>query len=457
MAEVSENKNSVFTSGSDLIVGRTNNFFFGYHCYDLSYTHDFSLLLEDTYFSVDGFVAQSNYDVISGSLSDDMLSKIGAKYPFGDHVTLIARLETYDNGTLVGTDYYGFVLWFYPEHTSPTLQGVTYYDTNDAVASVLGSDQFVLRELSDLVLNVSCEVQYGALINSVHVSTPSKSKDFTSSSEGALNPNALHWGETLDNGNIGFGITVTDSRGNSAYINKEIAVIPYNSVRINSADIRRATSVSTTAQISLSAKRSVVAINDVDKNSKTTVRYRIRLSSASTWGAWEAISRFQDNDGDITLSSYSVSGFDIENAYSVEIRVADTWTEDAVILDLYKGRASLFFSTNGNVGVGTVVPQSPLDVDGEIRMNGFPVLGTQNANLAASADLNDITAQGLYFARFDAGTIENHYPVKAFGMLEVFAPASTMIYQRFTDRSNPAVVYARTCINGTWSDWSSNS
>ena len=436
-------QNSIFKSGTDIIVGKSNAFRFVFQCFDLSYTHNFYVMKDGTIpiFSKEGFTASSSYDFIEGSLLDDDIIEIGTEDNVNPDVPLLVKLETYDGDTLIGTDYYGLVLQFTSEYTSPVIGDITYYDTNSAVIVVLGSNQFILQGQSNLTLSAPCSGQYGAQITDRQIRTPSKNV--------SSDTNLIPFGEVLDSGDVRFELTVTDSRGYVSTATKQITVLPYNSVSIDSASIERTSPISTTAHITLSAKRSVVTVNDADKNTNTAVYYRKKATAASIWGDWVSIRSFLDSDGDISVDSSSITGLDAENSYDVEVKVADSWTEATMALVVPSGKPALFFATTGKIGVGTLNPQAELDVSGIIAQNGLPILGMM-ATLTESDNINNLFTVGAYLTPTSV-TLENGFPTTARGLLEVLGD-DTIVMQRYTLYSGLAI-FVRTHTGDFWTSW----
>ena len=436
-------QNSIFKSGTDIIVGKSNAFRFVFQCFDLSYTHNFYVLKDATnpIFSKEGFTASSSYDFIEGSLSDDDILEIATEGNESPYISLLVKLETYDGDTLIGTDSYSLVVRFTSEYTSPVIGDITYYDINNAVIVVLGSNQFILQGQSNLTLSAPCSGQYGAQITDRQIRTPSKNVSSGS--------NVIPFGEVLDSGDVRFELTVTDSRGHVSTATKQITVLPYNSVSIDSASVERTSPISTTAHITLSAKRSVVTVNDADKNTNTAVNYRKKTTTASIWGDWVSVRNVSDSNGNISVGSSSITGLDAENSYDVEVKVADSWTEATVALVVPSGKPALFFATTGKIGVGTLNPQAELDVSGIIAQNGLPILGMM-ATLTESDNINNLFTVGAYLTPTSV-TLENGFPTTARGLLEVLGD-DTIVMQRYTLYSGLAI-FVRTHVNNSWTSW----
>ena len=436
-------QNSIFKSATDIIVGKSNTFRFVFQCFNLSYTHNFYVLKDGTnpIFSKEGFTAASSYDFIEGSLSDDDILEIGTEFNSAPLGVRLAKLETYDGDTLIGTDSYGLIVRFTSEYTSPVIGDITYYDTNNAVIVVLGSNQFILQGQSNLTLSAPCSGQYGAQITDRQIRTPSKNV--------SSDTNLIPFGEVLDSGDVRFELTVTDSRGYVSTATKQITVLPYSSVSIDSASVERTSPISTTAHITLSAKRSVVTVNDADKNTNTAVYYRKKTTAASIWGDWVIVREVSDSNGNISVDSPSITGLDAENSYDVEVKVADSWTEATVAFVVPSGKPALFFSTTGKVGVGTLTPQTEFDVNGTIAQSGLPMFGMM-ATLTESDNINNLFTVGAYLTPTSV-TLENGFPTTARGLLEVLGD-DTIVMQRYTLCSGLAI-FVRTHAGNSWTSW----
>jgi hypothetical protein len=150
-----------------------------------------------------------------------------------------------------------------------------------------------------------------------------------------------------------------------------------------------------------------------------------------------------DNDAWLTLSS--------EYAYNVQIEVSDKLSTYTVTLYVNKGQPLVSFRAE-KVGINTNNPQSALDVNGNIRMNGYGVMGFVAA-LDSETDLNAYTDYGVWTQTLNASaSTDRHYPVTKAGYLEVFTNPSGYVLQRYTAYDCTGV-YIRYEYNGSWSAW----
>jgi hypothetical protein len=106
--------------------------------------------------------------------------------------------------------------------------------------------------------------------------------------------------------------------------------------------------------------------------------------------------------------------------------------------------------TRGGVYINTVSGGAVVNIAGVVEVNSRRIMATYLGELG-SIDLNTLTQQGIYSKDGSAGTLANHYPVAAQGVVEVLQTRS-MILQRFTDIDN-LNVYLRKYDGSAWSAW----
>ena len=222
----------------------------------------------------------------------------------------------------------------------------------------------------------------------------------------------------------------------------------YRNIKMDSYQICRKNIVEDTIQLNFSGSFSPVIIGETAKNSFVSAWYRTRNASSTSWsshipisGVESSTSEFSfDNDAWITLPS--------SDAYYVQIEVGDKLSTDTVTLYINKGQPLVAFRAK-KVGINTNDPQSALDVNGDIMMNGYNVQGYVGA-VASGSDLNNVLVSGIYYVPHD-NTIVNRPQTNAVAVLEVIEVTSTFLLQRFTCVDGK--VYCRGKYNTTWHDW----
>lgn len=245
-----------------------------------------------------------------------------------------------------------------------TSEHFTYADTNTATAAITGNNQYFIKGHSILSVTVpAATAKNGASIASYEVSAESVKKSFSS-------PGTLNFGVLNNQGEIGVTVTVKDSRGYTVSDTKNVTVINYNAIKITDWSMRRTNEVEETVELSFEGDMSPIYVDSGAKNAITSAAYRYRLASSDTYGSWIDI--------DVASTNYSFSfstedlgtTFDPDNAYYLEIKVADRITSSTVS-DLYLPIGTPLMSFRSKkVGINTPTPEHALDVNGDARFEG---------------------------------------------------------------------------------------
>lgn len=333
--------------------------------------------------------------------------------------------------------------------SAPDFSGFSFMDTNpDTIALTENAELFIQNHSALKVIADNAVAKNGASIVSYKAAIGTKV--ITSAST------AINFGKISAAGNITVTVTATDSRGFSKSAAKIIKVYDYEDISITSWKIRRTNEVEPTAQLSFSGSISSVVIDEIEKNSLESAQYRYgKIGEQFTeWQILQTENAVPSFDF-TTLELADENGvvdFNPENVYMVQIRVADKLSSDAVDLILQKGM-SLVALRYKMVGINNNNPQSALDVVGDIRMNGFNVMGFVSS--LTEENLNDVVAGGIYTQEQDANaTNEKNYPVAKAGILEVIEMFSGQLLQRYT-LADGSGIFIRCCFNKQWSAWRS--
>lgn len=331
------------------------------------------------------------------------------------------------------------------EASAPVVNGINPVDINSAVVTITGNNSVFVQNQSSLRVTVTATASYGTSIAKYSVTVGSKTVESTS--------RIIDFGTVDANGSVCVTVEVFDRRGYKA---SHIAAIPvegYRNITLDSWSVARQNNVDTTIELSFTGSFSSVKVGGVEKNALTVASYRCKRSTDVSYGDSTSIL----NAVSVGRAGFSFEGtplrLPIANAYHVELTVSDAFTSSTVVLYVSKAKPLVSFRSE-RVGINTNDPQSALDVEGEIRMNGRNVMGVVSDNLDADTDLNDITDAGIYF-NLTEGTLDRHFPVaNATGLLEVFT-GRMMVYQRYTN-SATGFIYTRACVIGMWSPWTAN-
>lgn len=443
---------TILNSVNDLVVDVTSpSFNLNWTVYDKNYTH--SLTIKNgstTVITITGLTGSAGTNNKTISLTSAQRTSILNAMSTLKEFSATYVLTTYSGSTQVGTTSTATGTIKTTSGTSkPTFTTISCSDINSSTVAVTGSNQLYVQSKS--YLQISCTAataKNGASIVKYRATIGEKSAESTTTT--------INFGSIPDAGNLSLIVTAIDSRGYETSVSKALSVISYENISVESFETRRENNVEDTIELSFAGVISSVPVSGVPKNAFMEAKYRYKQATSSSWSSYTTITgvvsdssgfSFEDNDW-ITLSS--------SNAYNIQIVVSDKLSSYTLTLYVNKGQPLVSFRAE-KVGINTNDPQSALDVNGNIRMNGQTVMGFVKE--LTDENLNDITAFGLY-TQYSASNIDNsmNYPVAEAGFLEVLGGKdsngnmNTFILQRYT-RYTCANVYIRYHRNNTWGAW----
>jgi hypothetical protein len=279
----------------------------------------------------------------------------------------------------------------------------------------------------------------GATIVNYHAVLGSKSADSTTTT--------LSLGTIPSVGTQQLILTVTDSRGYTTTVKKSVKVTAYQNIVINDYESHRINNVDSLITLSFSGTFSPVIVGSTAKNSFSLAKYRYKRVSDSSWGAYTTISGVASTSVSFTYSSLGFTNLDPEYEYNVEIYVADQFTSSTLVIFIPKGKPLVAFRSE-KVGINTNNPQTALDVDGNISMNGQQVQGFVRA-LTSVDDLDSITDSGIYYASV-ANSSGLNYPSTSVGIVEIIVVDTAFILQRYSAIDGSIYQRIYTTLWGAW-------
>jgi hypothetical protein len=438
---------TVLNSVNDLTVDVASpSFNINWTVYDKNYTH--SLAIKNgstTIVTITGLTGSAGTNNKTITLTAAQRTSILTAMSAVKELSVSYVLTTYSRSTQIGTSSTAAGTIKTTSNTSkPTFTAFTHLDNNSTTVGVTGNNQLYVQSKSSL--RVSCTAataKNGASIAKYRATIGEKSVESTTTT--------ISFGAIPDAGSLALIVTAIDSRGYETSVSAVLTVISYENIVIESYSIHRENNVESTIRLSFEGTLSSVSVDNVAKNAFVRARYRYKLATASSYGSYTTISGVYsdssgfsyDNDAWLTLSS--------EYAYNVQIEVSDKLSTYTVTLYVNKGQPLVSFRAE-KVGINTNNPQSALDVNGNIRMNGYGVMGFVAA-LDSETDLNAYTDYGVWTQTLNASaSTDRHYPVTKAGYLEVFTNPSGYVLQRYTAYDCTGV-YIRYEYNGSWSAW----
>lgn len=336
--------------------------------------------------------------------------------------------------------------------SAPSFPGFSYADIEQSIVDITGNNQVLLRLHS--FLRILCSpgtAKNGASVTGYSASIANVSKTSATTT--------LDVGAVDSDGDLILTVTCTDSRGYSATIQQQVKVLPYSDPQLSLFRLRRINEIGSLIQLSFSGFISSLTWDGSEEyNEVTSISYRYKKTSETVWS--EMVSLMQD-------VSFSGTSFDFESlelleledtSYNFHLQIQDklynisSLDVEVVIL---QGTPLVTFRKRNDaypyprVGINNPVPKYPLDVGGEIAINGRVVLGFRKE---LSGEDFDSLEDGIYFY---TGSGSYNAPASVPGFLEAQSDG-THIFQRYTAVGG-STVYVRTYDGQIWSDWGTHT
>ncbi|MGI5965455.1 MAG: DUF859 family phage minor structural protein [Anaerotruncus rubiinfantis] len=255
-------------------------------------------------------------------------------------------------------------------NSSPTISGFTYADTNTTTTGVTGNNQYFIQSHSTLQVtpgtatakNNATISNYTATCNGVSVSNTTGS--------------ALTVGKISKSGSVTVTLTVTDSRGYTASYSKTVTVIAYSPPKVSSLTLRRTNDIEAEMQLIFNGSISAISVGGVTKNALQYVRYRYKLTSATSYGSYYSIlSSVTKNGTSFSYSNLQLTSLDANSSYDFHLQIQDK-LGSLSSLDLYytvPQGTPLIALRKKKVGINNPNPTAALDVVGDVRINNSPI------------------------------------------------------------------------------------
>ncbi len=225
---------------------------------------------------------------------------------------------------------------------NPTFATFTYKDTNSKVTNLLGSDQLLVKGLSNLQITIlatnkmttkkkATAKNYVVTIDNINKSINYSTSDIVQSI-----------GTLKTSGTKRLTVRAYDSRNNSVAVNKDIFVYEYEKPVIN-ATVNRLNNFENQTTLSVKGSFSKLVVDNVEKNTITSLQYRYREHNG-TWNTWT------DLEGTITDNKFECKDviFSLDNtkAFEFEVKVQDKLSTNTASLDVGVGQAIFMISSN---------------------------------------------------------------------------------------------------------------
>lgn len=335
--------------------------------------------------------------------------------------------------------------------SAPTFEDFSYVDVQAIVAAAMGSDKALVQNYSRL--RVVCEE--GTARNGASISGYSASiGNASASGSGTI----LDVGAIGSTGNLTLTVACTDSRGYATTIKKTVTVLKYADPQISSLTLRRMNEIEGLVQLAFGGSISSLKVDGgTEKNEVTDISYRYKKTSDDEWSDPISLIETASVSGtSFSFASLELIDLDPELSYNFCIIVQDKLGELSLLEEsavLPQGIPVVAIRKRNDtyqfprVGINNPHPVYPLDVGGDIAMNGVLVLGFVK-NLT-DENFDFLTVGGYYYY---GGSGCFNAPVDTAGWLEVLTNGNA-VTQRFTSLAGS--IHLRSYTD-SWGEWAAH-
>lgn len=311
------------------------------------------------------------------TLTEDEQNVIYQSIPSATSTTVTLYLITKDgSGNIIGNTVSKSVTAYVSSSIVPTISSVEDSDLNEVVSSRVGKYvktksklQFLINASGNKYSNIN---QYKVIIDGQTITSTSNLLTMSNN--------------FVNSGTLTATITVTDSRGRTATLNKNITVLDYTSPTIYAFIADRClpdgTFDATNGRYAKVVYNIKVAslMNGVEKN-KLTYKIYAKEKNSTDWG--NPVIDVTASTGTVSLNTSSVIGgnYELDYSYDFKIVVSDIFSDfgeiEEKIDDIPSAQVALSLSQTG-IGVGKIWQQGGLDVEGDTYIRGDLLVRNNN-------------------------------------------------------------------------------
>lgn len=406
--------------------------------YDGSYTHKLVINTGSDVVTITGLTGTAGTATKTVTLTSEQQTAILKSMVNASTVSATYKLTTYKGSEQIGSVSTNRGTITVSPRSAPTFSTFTYADVNSLTTEITGDNQVCVQSQSKL--RITC----GAA-TAKQFATISKYRATIGNKTVESGTTTIEFNDIPISGNVTLTVTAIDSRGLSKSTTKQITVLEYTPIKIDSWTVRRVNNFDDEIQVSLKGSFSPIMVGDVAKNTLEKAEYKYKQSSAREYGESTVIQGVKSEIGSFSFQTDNLISLDSSNSYYIEIAVSDKFTTSKQEFLVGVGKPLVSFRS-GKIGINTNNPAKALDVDGDVnatgtisgktvQMNGVNVMGFVK-ELGNTEDLNDLIQPGWYIQKAHANaSADRNYPAGA-GYLEVITDSvenpQRWVLQRYT-------------------------
>ena len=259
--------------------------------------------------------------------------------------TFSFSITTYNGSTSVGSSSQSATGSITSANPTFTSSNITYKDNNSTTTAVTGNNQYLVQNLSKLLVTISSATgNKGATISKYEATLNGVTKSITSAGN-------IDYGVINSGSNLTLSVKVTDSRGNTATATKTIQFIPW-ALPTGIITLKRKNNYEDTSYLKIQA-----SFSSINSKNSVTIQYQYKQTTASTYSTLTTIA----NNTQVTLTLTKNSSWDFK------IIITDKFGTTTYNAVLAKGQFILFIDTKKlSVGINCFpVNNESLEVNGQ--------------------------------------------------------------------------------------------
>lgn len=237
-------------------------------------------------------------------------------------------------------------------NSNPTFNDFSYCDSNSTIVGITGSNSYIVKNKSTLKITIPSSNKMVAQNYATASSYRIEVADLTGNIAYSTNDVSLELGKIGVYGAVNINVSAIDSRGFITTKTKSIYVIDYESPS-QSVSIARINGFENTTKINVGGVFSLITCGNTNKNTISSIKYRYKESTSSTWGSWKTMS-YSLSGGNYTCTQVALS-LDNEKSFNFEIQVVDKLETITLPYFLAQGIPIEFINASKkNVGIGVI-------------------------------------------------------------------------------------------------------
>ena len=262
--------------------------------------------------------------------------------------TFSFTITTYNGSTSVGTSSQSATGSITGASPTISASNISYKDNNSTTVAVTGDNQYLVQNLSSLLVTISSATgNKGAYITKYEATINGVTKTITSAGN-------IDYGVINSGSNLTLTVKVTDSRGNTASASKTVKFLPW-SLPTGIITLKRKNNYEDETYLKVQASYS-----SINSKNSVTIKYQYKQTTASTYSTLTTI----NNNTQITLSLTKNSAWDFK------ITITDKFGTTTYNAVLSRGRFIFFVDTKKlSVGINCFPVNSE-----SLEINGVQVL-----------------------------------------------------------------------------------